>query len=454
VIGRRGGTALAALLAVVALVAACVPPPSEPGSPGRLPTNFQFRADRVTVIEHNDNFVYGSRDEPYLLNVWFRVRLGQHGSARAGVVGDRAAATFSLGTFQSRHLEPHQQAAIDFNDVKLLDVADLFSGNDHLEVVGTWTWAMERDDVGVTGVANNVASILEDALNQTVARGGLPSEPEELVSLITDDLGRAFNLVAGALFGSIPGIPDDAIGSRFYVGLGTRGTLAQIVDSTTDNVAFPTVQIPIVTIPPDIGGGQIFSLHRERQFTDQVFDQGQGRHLYDLRMVDTRFPNVPPIAEFAASTVTGSAPLEVTFDAAASFDPDGTISSYRWDFGDFTTGTGSTATHTFLNGGSYPVTLSITDNRGATTSRTVNITVAGGPMHAPTGLTKVGSGCCTTYGNFTWDPVAGAEAYRIEMVPTLGCIATSALQEFPGQVSGGTVVKVGLCLGTRYDVRI
>jgi hypothetical protein len=52
----------------------------------------------------------------------------------------------------------------------------------------------------------------------------------------------------------------------------------------------------------------------------------------------------------------------VTFDARASADPDGPVSSYQWDFGDGTKGTGATATHRYRRRGTYTVRLTVGDN--------------------------------------------------------------------------------------------
>lgn len=450
---RRRVPALFAGMALVVslLAAACTTPPPSPTDP----TSFQFRATKVTVQTTNDTFIYGTRDEPFVYNIWFRVRLNDPGSAQVGVAGDRSWAVGPLGAGQSATLSPGAGGAVDFNNVKLLDWNQVADGNNKLEIIGVWSWAMERDDVSVGGVAANAASLLKDALNATIAVGGLPSDAGKLVDLILGNLGRTIGLVAGAAFGSIPGIPDDAIGSRIYLGLGTRGTLGQIVEDTAGTVAFPSIGIPIVTVPPDIAGGRIFSLDRDHYLPGEVFDQGQGRHLYDMQMVDTKFPNSPPVVDFSPSTQSGSAPLTVNFDGSATYDPDGGQLTYRWDFGDFTTpGSGVTTSHTFTSGGVYSVTLSVTDPRGVSSSKTLTVQVIGGPTQAPTNLTKVGSGCCDTYGDFQWDRLPGAEAYRVEMVPTLGCIATSAMQEFVGQVGGGRIQKFGLCLGSRYNIRI
>ena len=68
--------------------------------------------------------------------------------------------------------------------------------------------------------------------------------------------------------------------------------------------------------------------------------------------------------------------LDVDLDASASTDPDGTIASYAWDFGDGTTGTGSTASHHYLTAGGYDVVLTVTDDRGGSATKTTRVNVA------------------------------------------------------------------------------
>lgn len=71
-----------------------------------------------------------------------------------------------------------------------------------------------------------------------------------------------------------------------------------------------------------------------------------------------------PVDVVTASVQFGGAPLMVHFDGTASFDPDGSVVSYSWDFGDGTIATGPTATHTYTSPGTYFAWLTVTDNDG------------------------------------------------------------------------------------------
>ena len=77
--------------------------------------------------------------------------------------------------------------------------------------------------------------------------------------------------------------------------------------------------------------------------------------------------NQPPVADaggpYSASMIFDSG--TVTFDGSGSDDPDGTIASWEWDFGDGNTGSGETAIHTYTAPSTYVVTLTVTDD-GAT----------------------------------------------------------------------------------------
>ncbi|OVE77526.1 hypothetical protein BVX98_02450, partial [bacterium F11] len=85
--------------------------------------------------------------------------------------------------------------------------------------------------------------------------------------------------------------------------------------------------------------------------------------------------NIPPTAIIEATPTSGNEPLTVTFVGSSSFDSDGRIDSYAWDFGDGDSAFTKNTSHTFDQAGSYTVLLTVTDNDLATSSTTLVISV-------------------------------------------------------------------------------
>ncbi|WP_318151975.1 ThuA domain-containing protein [Nocardioides hwasunensis] len=85
--------------------------------------------------------------------------------------------------------------------------------------------------------------------------------------------------------------------------------------------------------------------------------------------------NQPPTVSITASKTTGAAPLPVAFTSTAT-DPDGdTPLTYAWTFGDGGTSTEANPSHTFTTPGTYVVSLTVKDSRGATATRTTQVRV-------------------------------------------------------------------------------
>jgi uncharacterized membrane protein len=75
-------------------------------------------------------------------------------------------------------------------------------------------------------------------------------------------------------------------------------------------------------------------------------------------------PDAPPVAAFTMTMDD----LIVTVDASASYDHEGAIASYVWDFGDESVGYGEVVEHTYAGAGHYVITLTVTDSVGQTDS--------------------------------------------------------------------------------------
>lgn len=84
----------------------------------------------------------------------------------------------------------------------------------------------------------------------------------------------------------------------------------------------------------------------------------------DTEQIAIVVTDAPPVAK---ASVNNEAPLPgvaVIFAATGSYDLQGEIVSYDWEFGDGQTGTGETVQHTYTQGDYYVVTLTVTDESG------------------------------------------------------------------------------------------
>jgi len=125
----------------------------------------------------------------------------------------------------------------------------------------------------------------------------------------------------------------------------------------------------------------------------------------------------PPSAGFTATPSSGEVPLAVTLNASASFDPDGSITSYAWSFDDGVSGAGVAVTHTYTSAGTYYPLLCVTDDDGnqdyaaqtvhilsspnANNPPTANFTASPTSGQAPLAVSFNGSGSSDSDGSIT-----------------------------------------------------
>ena len=284
---RSARFALIGIIAAIGLTAgACAESPGLGAPPS--PINWSFKGTGMTVNNVQDEvcvfLCVNTEDEPYLIQVAFRVKIGQPGSAQASVVTGSELPGTSAG--QSRILTGGQQAKVDFNGIQPLDVLDALNSNNKMDIVGTYVWAAEADTINsLSGGANAIASIFQSALNSTLAAGTLPNgDVSALIGLIFDalfdNIGTPFNLILS----NIPclGLCDDVLGGAVYVGIGATGTLATIIDAALASTTVPAIAIPLVDIPPDIQGGGLYTMGGTKSF-NQTFSGADGVHTYSFQ---------------------------------------------------------------------------------------------------------------------------------------------------------------------------
>ena len=175
-----------------------------------------------------------------------------------------------------------------------------------------------------------------------------------------------------------------------------------------------------------------------------VTDDG-GRTGTAARQVTVTAPpaNRPPAAAFTVAT-SGTT---VAVDGRGSVDTDGSVASYAWSFGDGGTATGATAPHTYAAPGTYTVTLTVTDDDGATGSSAQQVTVTAPPVGA---LARDAFNRTTTGGWGTADLggawTAAAGAARLSVRPGTAELALPAAGNNTGAFLGAVVT-------TSVDVR-
>jgi YD repeat-containing protein len=96
--------------------------------------------------------------------------------------------------------------------------------------------------------------------------------------------------------------------------------------------------------------------------------------------------------------------VQVTFNGSGSFDPDGTISAYHWNFGDGTTSNAANPNHAYQTSGVFIVTLTVTDNSGLLSSATMIVGVNGASeAEVDPGNQTGGGGENPLSRNFNWN---------------------------------------------------
>lgn len=243
--------------------------------------------------------------------------------------------------------------------------------------------------VYVANASGSSVSVVDVATNEIV---GLPIAVGKVpVALAVSPDGRYVYVVnqgdanvsvidtaAGATVGS----PIPAGSLPIAIAISPDGSRAYVSNFASSNVtpidtATKTAGAPIATgiepyglaVAPD---GRSVYVAEEQEETVSVIDAAKNAVVATVPAVGHRpedvviAPDQPPVADFAVGRARPGVP--VSFDAGGSIDPDGTIASYSWDFGDGSNSAGGPARrHVYAKPGSYRVTLTLADELGCST---------------------------------------------------------------------------------------
>ena len=185
----------------------------------------------------------------------------------------------------------------------------------------------------VTVSPNDALPVLQPIANMTVDEGA--TQTQTIVASEPDNAPLSFVKVSGP----------------FWV-------LVQTTSPTTG----------LITASPDFSaGGGVYP----------VTVQATNGTLYDQRSFTVTVNSVCrlPLAN-AGGPYSGQIAFPVDFDGTSSSDPDGNLTSFTWDFGDGTSGSGATASHTYVATGTYTVVLTVQNGCGLTDSDQTTATIS------------------------------------------------------------------------------
>ncbi|MBF0363416.1 MAG: PKD domain-containing protein [Oligoflexia bacterium] len=160
--------------------------------------------------------------------------------------------------------------------------------------------------------------------------------------------------------------------------------------------------------------------------------------------------NGTPKANFTYSPTSDlRIPVTVSFDASSSQDPDGSISLYKWNFGDGTIQDTTTKqiTHQYRSVGNFNVTLTVVDNGGLQASKSVNLNVQ---QALPVQITDIFTGIANAQNSVNITPLT-AESGNISVKLKRNTTATTATTATSG-LNNSTLVSSGSTIN-RFIVR-
>ncbi|PYR28644.1 MAG: hypothetical protein DMF92_13740, partial [Acidobacteria bacterium] len=228
----------------------------------------------------------------------------------------------------------------------------------------------------LSGPSELAMSVLPTAIPDSISQDG--ASQSSITVLVRDANARPIQGLAIRLEMSVGGTVQDF------------GTLSsRTIVTGSDGKAFAIYTAPPAP-PPSVGGSSTFvqiivrPIGANAQVSSPTAGPASIPFSVDIRLVPPGVIQAPagaPTASFNMSPTPVVTDAPVTFDASTSTPGAGatSIASYAWTFGDGTSGTGRTVSHTFTTAATFNVTLTVTNDRGLSASSTVPVTVGSPP---------------------------------------------------------------------------
>ena len=221
---------------------------------------------------------------------------------------------------------------------------------------GIWTASLGVNGFD-DGFGNNGPSTLVNASPQL--------QPASFTITITSKsyfaIGEQIKFNATIQYPDLTSLQSGQVGAfLLFSGGGHNDTIPAVFDST--------LNLWVGTYTPGNEPGGLWSLTVAG--ADSALPANTGRATKTIQLQDRI-----PVSIFTVTSGTILTAVQVSFDGTSSYDPDGTIVGYAWDFGDGSTGSGATPTHSYSIAGTYAVKLNVTDNSGSTQVSTQTVTI-------------------------------------------------------------------------------
>ena len=249
------------------------------------------------------------------------------------------------------------------------EYTDANNTQDDIAVIGTYLPVVADDHAGTTATATVITG-------NTITGGGLINGATD-IDMFKINAGRGklvitpkVALISPNLRLQVKVLKSDGTVLNTYDAVGTAGKMAP------DPITYTVTEDGTYYI-------QLDGIANGTGATDG-YTEYSSLGIYGLTATWLEPGNKPPIADASFSTGLSynyqtEPSAAVSFNATQSYDPDGLIVSYLWNFADVypQTAGGPLATHRYRAPGTYKPVLTVTDDRGASASTLLTVNVAG-----------------------------------------------------------------------------
>lgn len=202
-------------------------------------------------------------DEPYVIQVGFRSKIGVPDSSWAGISSQcysRKLPANNVGKPGTVVPIPPGSADIAFPNAQNLDIGDVLLKTAPLEIFGTISFVMERDGLFPTSCAMSDAfrsilvPALSRALNLLLGNVNTPPTQDQLIKLIVGLLGNVLSGIGSLIVSVLEGLgnPDDVLGTVIQIHLPTKGAFTDLMKFGLAVAGLDNGELPIEGLPDSV----------------------------------------------------------------------------------------------------------------------------------------------------------------------------------------------------------